>query len=78
MLEEDGIGEPRTVLGFVIQQQRLVVPMLTLPAPDRLRCHMLGAELQPCHIVGRVDDEEQRKGQQVYPDQDRDGIQQAA
>jgi hypothetical protein len=61
-----------------IEEQRLVVAALGLPALDRFRRHALDAELHARHVVGRVDDEEQREGDQVHPDQDRQGVEQAA
>jgi hypothetical protein len=60
-----------------VPHQRLVVAALGLPLLDRFGRHPLGAQLHARHVVRRIDDEEQQEGDQVDPDQDRDGVQQA-
>jgi hypothetical protein len=37
----------------------------------------LTPKLHARHVVRRIDDEEQREGDEVHPDQDRDGVEQA-
>jgi Flp pilus assembly protein CpaB len=53
--------------GLGIDQQRLVVAALDLPFLDRLRRHPLDAQLHARHVVRRIDDEEQRKGDRFTP-----------
>ena len=53
--------------GLGIDQQRLVVTALDLPFLDRLRRHALDTKLHARHVVRRVDDEEQREGEEIHP-----------
>ncbi len=75
LVEENRVGDFLKALRLRVVQQRLVVAPLRLPFPDRLRRHPFHAQVHPCHVIRAVDHEEQGKGQQVDPDQDRDGIQ---
>ncbi len=78
LLVEDGFGQLLQSGRFFIDQQGLVVSPFRLPFVDRLGSHALGAELHARHVVGRVDDEEQRKRKEVHADQDGHGVQHAS
>ncbi len=58
--------------------QRLVVAALGLPLLDHLLRHALAADVQPRHVVGRVDREEQEEGRQVDAEQDQRAVGDAA
>src|SRR3989344_1417696 len=78
MLEKYGVGEFfRAGLAAVVQQG-LVVAMIFLPLDDGLGCDALAAQMNARHVIRAVDEKEQREGEQVHPDQDRDGIEYAA
>jgi hypothetical protein len=68
----------RQPAGLGIDQQRLVVAALDLPFLDRLRRHPLDAQLHARHVVRRIDHEEQRKGDEIHPDQDGQRVEKAA
>ena len=78
LLPEYCVGDFVRSAGRAIQQQRFVVTALLLPLLDGLRRHALDAKLHARHVVRRVHHEKQRKGEQVHPDQDRHGIEDAA
>jgi hypothetical protein len=54
--------------------QRLVVAALGLPLLDLLLRDALAADVQPRHVVGRVDGEEQEEGEEVDADQDQQAV----
>ena len=78
-LEEDRVGDTVNAVGLPVVEERLVVAVLCLPLLDRRRGqHILNAELDARHVVGRIDDEEQHESQQVYADQHRDRVEDTA
>ena len=77
-LHEQGIRRLRRPRRRFIEKQGLVIAMLALPAGDGVRRDVLGAEVNARHVVRRVDHEEQREGDEVDPQQDGDGVEDAA
>src|SRR3989344_4333660 len=76
--EEKGVCQFRTTLGYFVINQWLVVAVILLPFDDSLGRDALDAEMDARHVIRTVDEEKQRKGDQVHTDQDRNGIQQPA
>ncbi len=75
---EDGLGERRQSVSLVIDEQRLVITVLALPVRDRLRRHVLLAQLGHRHVIRGIHHEKQGESQQVDPDQNGNGVQQAS
>src|SRR5690606_15269444 len=76
--KKDGVGENAlTALGG-IQKQRFVVTALRFPLLNGFFGNVLVTQLHPRHLVGGIHHKKQREGSQVHPDQNRNGVQQAA
>ena len=62
---EDGLRQVLAAGAGIVPVQRLVVAALGLPLDDLLLADALAADVQPRHVVRRVDGEEKKEGRQV-------------
>ncbi len=76
--EEDRFAQHSRAASLGVDEQRFVVATIGFPLGNRLTCHALAAQLRACHVVRRIDDDEEREGDEIHPDQNRDRVQQSA